>query len=252
MSIRRFVPLSQITVSGSFPSDFYPVWVNDWGEVSINLSMPIDPTAWLEAGLSATGAIVTQYNENDYAGTADFGKFLATKAYVDQKITETRETMGEFLPLTGGLIDNPVYITGNCNTFDDDAAVTISWVQQNADLYLKTGAEPGGSTSPEQHMTGAIQLHSLYWEDYASKDAVPKKFLQEQMLDAVVKATDKDDDYVLISGDTMTGPLETVYPEEDCHVATLGGIKDYLESKSKEFFNTKPPIGTPTYSPVCP
>lgn len=235
MAISEYIPLENITVSGTFPGTFYPIWINDWGQAAVNTNYSLTLEGWLLEGGDATGPIIANYVENDYIDDPNFDYFLARKSYVDAQVSLKADELSSYLSKAGGILESPIKLSDTTNV-PDDAAVTVGYVDDIANLYLRTEMIDGS----EQQMTGAITLHSTINEAYGELDAIPAKYVIDSISSIVSQASSVIGlDYVPLSGGTVKGHITVPDPVNDCHAATLKYVKEYLAQKTKEYFDAK-------------
>lgn len=235
MSISSYVPLEHITVSGgALPYNFYPIWVNDWGQASVNIDQPLTLEGWLLAGGNATGPILVNYADVDYENDPNKPFFLARKSYVDSQVNVKRTELNGYLLKTGGTLNSPLRLLSE--TTNPDAAVTVDYVEKLASQYLRTES----LTESQQQVTGPITLHSTHTDDYAAQDAIPAKYVSDAIQQTVRNAENLiGSDYLPTAGGTVKGHISVPTPVNDCHAATLGFLKKYLAEKKKEYFENR-------------
>lgn len=235
MSITDYVPLEQISVSGAFTGTFYPVWINDWGQASVNTDLSLTLEGWLLQGESATGPIIANYVEEDYDEDPNREYFLARKSYIDQKVAEAQQNLTGYLLKSGGILNTPINLTKTDNV-PDDGAITVGYVDDVVDQYLRTEGVGGAS----QTMSGGITLHSTLNEAYGEQEAITARYVEDAITTVEKKASDVIGySYVPLSGGTVDGHISVPDPVNDCDAATLKFMKEYLAQKKKEYFDSK-------------
>lgn len=236
----KYIPLENITVSGIFPGEFYPIWVNDWGQAEVNTKYELSMEGWLLAGETATGVINATYADSDYENDPDAPLFLARKSFVDSEVEYTREILSEFLPLKGGILLSPIYLTEDPDEFDLDAAVTVGWVETQANLYLQNEGGTAGAEQGGQQMTGPITLYSDLSSAYNDLDAIPLFYLNQVTSDTFSDALNEvTNQFIPLAGGTVTDHLTVPDPISDCHAANFKFLKDAIDRKVTEYFEEK-------------
>jgi hypothetical protein len=228
---KRFIPLSEITVSGLYPGNYYPVWVDSWGQLAINTAFDLSLTGWLLEGGTAVGPILATYTEADYAADPNRSQFLATKSYVDAQVVAAQTALTGCLPLTGGILEHPIFLTADAVP-TATSAVSYGYVQSLVQQFLRVDV-------PGQVMTGAITCRATSTMDYGDLEAVPRIYVEQRIAATVAAATVQTTGFIELAGSTVTGPLNVYDPTEPNQIATLGYLRKYLAEKTIAYFKSK-------------
>lgn len=224
----EFIPIEDITVSGVYDKPFYPVWVNSFGQVSINVN-GLGSSGWLLMGGTATGPIIANYVDD--VDATDYGHLLARKSVVDRLYSNKLDELSNYLPLSGGILEYPVLLQ---SMPDKNSAATVGYLNGLANSYLRTETT---DTLGVQQMSGPITLHSTLDSAYDILDAVPRSYVEHKISEALTAVGLRLTSYIELDGDTITGNLEVSPPVEDCDAATLAFVRDYLATKTIEYFS---------------
>lgn len=231
MDNAQYIPLSDITVTGVFSQAFFPVWVNNWGTVSLNTDHGLGSSGWLLQGESATGSIVAKYDDNAYSLDPDLPYFLAKKSYVDNIYNTAVTNLSQYLPVSGGMLNKSLTLTAAPS--QDSHAVTNAYVQTVVSGFLRTKGLNG-----VQKMTGPVTAWSTLDGDYFPESAVPRSYVENSIAKAVTALNSSLEKYIKLSGDTVTGQLNVATPVNDCDAANFGYLKDYLAQKTLDYFKS--------------